>query len=101
MADTMSESIGALRLDSERLCCQCMASASHWPAACLGVTLYIHIVACCLSLVCRHCEQTAMRHAKGYVLATCHACGHLVCHLWGSSLHDKDEAHAHTSTAAN
>lgn len=39
MADTMSESMGALRLDSERLCCQCMTSASHWSPACFGVAL--------------------------------------------------------------
>ena len=61
MADTMSESIGALRLDSKRLCCQCMASASHWPPECFGVTLCIDIVACCLSLVRRTVSKTAMR----------------------------------------
>ena len=51
MANTMSESMAALRLDSERLCCQCMASASQWPPACFWGHLYIDTVACCLSLV--------------------------------------------------
>ena len=37
--------------------------------------------------------------AKGLALAdrtTCHACGHPICHFWGSWVHDKDEAYMHT-----
>ena len=61
MGDTMSESMGALRLDSERLYCQCMASASHWPPACFwGHLIHRH---CGMLPVTSpvHCKQTAMR----------------------------------------